>query len=217
MSVKTAEASSLAHDEAGNVETKIETLELELSKMKEERKKMKKSIEVLTQKLKRKKEVNNAQKEYIEHQNVFTSELMTRIGKVDPSVRVLLNPGLEICNFCFYAAQRGQGGICPCRKVGYCSKTCQKIDWHRRHKCTCPFGVIDRCTHQTKDSDLYSNNDLLNDDHSTENNESDYEDDQTVELQAHQKNWQHVLPPPLSWRHESSNFESECMELEQID
>ena len=143
MSANFSSIASNDGDEERSLNRKLEALEFKLRKVKRERDEMAEQTQMLEKKLKKKKLVNEAQKEYIKNQNVLTSELMMQLGKMDPSVRDLIRPELEMCNHCFHTVKKGEkGGLCPCEKIGYCSTTCQKLDWHRRHKCVCPFGVI---------------------------------------------------------------------------
>ena len=48
-------------------------------------------------------------------------------------------PGiLEVCNFCYHVVPPGgNGGVCICSTVGYCSVECQRLDWRRHHRRTC--------------------------------------------------------------------------------
>ena len=148
-------------DAVDDAVSEIERLKLDLSSLRSQNKNLKKQIVDLELTLEKKNDWSDRAKEYIANRDMLTSELLLEIGKINPEIRKKVTPGLNYCNFCFYVVKKDEGGgFCPCRKVGYCSKTCQELDWKRRHKYSCSLGFLRGGNLGTKDSDLYHGEEL---------------------------------------------------------
>jgi hypothetical protein len=73
---------------------------------------------------------------HIKSQNEFIGEILQATG-ASRRQRMSVPETLENCNFCYYPGKRGEGGLCPCGGVGYCSVECQTLDWKRHHRKVC--------------------------------------------------------------------------------
>jgi hypothetical protein len=73
---------------------------------------------------------------HIQAQNAFIGEILQATG-TSRRQRLSVPEALENCNFCYYPVKRGEGGVCPCGGVGYCSSECQALDWTRHHRRVC--------------------------------------------------------------------------------
>jgi hypothetical protein len=82
-------------------------------------------------------------REYEISQSKFIAEILQATGVSSNSRqdRTAVPPRQDNCHFCYHYIPRGKGGMCPCGEVGYCSTSCQAVDWRRHHKAVCATKV----------------------------------------------------------------------------
>jgi hypothetical protein len=73
---------------------------------------------------------------HIKDQDSFIGEILQATG-TSRQHRLTVPETLDNCHFCYYPVKRGEGGVCPCGGVGYCSAECQALDWRRHHRRVC--------------------------------------------------------------------------------